>query len=88
MNCQRDINDIHRLVAEQERRAEIQAAMEAAVSEFNEACVRFSSAWRELESIAKKYDIRIVERNLQVPQEAVFKQGKTCYEASVLRLLK
>lgn len=66
----------------------MQTAMEAAVSEFNDACARFSVAWRELQSIAKKYNVRNVDSDLQVPQEAVFKHGINRYQDSVLRILK
>lgn len=83
LNCQRDIERIHQLAAEQEHKAQVQAIMDASVARFAEACVKFSEAWKELQSLADEYSIRVVSpHNLQIPTGAKFKQSNSPHEGT------
>lgn len=81
LNCLRDIQRIHELVAQEERSSQIQAIMDAAVPKFNEACAGLAVALAELQSLAAQHDIRVIsEYNLQLPTKAKFKQSNSPIE--------
>lgn len=81
LSLQRDIERIHELVAQEERKAKIQATMDAAIPKFNQVCVKFAEAWKELQNLANEHDIRVVSpHNLQIPTGAKFKQTNSLYE--------
>lgn len=82
INAQRDVERIRELVAQEQRKAQIQTAMDVALPKFNDACTRFNDAWAELQSVAAEHGIRVVCRALQIPSEATFKQSNNPYEGN------
>lgn len=81
LNCQRDIERIHQLAAEQEHKAQVQAIIDVALPKFNKTCVKFSEAWGELQSLADEYGIRVVSpHSLELPKGAKFKQSNAPHE--------
>lgn len=87
VNFQRDIERIRELVAQEQRKAQIQMAMDVVLPKFNDACTRFNDAWAELQSAAAEHSIAI-SHNLQIPSEATFKQSNNPYEGnSTINLL-
>lgn len=83
LSLQRDVERIRQLAAEQERKAKIQATMDAALPKFNEACARFVEAWEELQTLADEHGIHIVSpQNLQIPKQAIFRQTNKPHEGA------
>lgn len=81
LNFQRDIQRIQELVAQEERKSQVQAIMDAAVPKFNEACAALAVALAELQSVAAQHDVRVIsEYNLQLPTGAKFKQSNSPIE--------
>ena len=76
LNCLRDIQLINQLVAQEERKAQIGAVMDAALPKFNDACAGLHQAWLELQSIASEHGIRVNTQALKIPTEAVFNPGE------------
>jgi hypothetical protein len=75
LNFQRDIGQIQRLVLEQERKQEIQAAMDVALLKFNQVCTDFADSWAELQNVAGKHGLRFDATDLRAPLGATFQPG-------------
>ena len=76
LNARRDVEQIGRLVAEQQRKAEAQAAIIPVVAKFNQACSTLLTSMQELDAIATKHQVRIVKPELQFPTCANFDQNR------------
>lgn len=75
LNHRRDVQFIIKLVAEGERKARVQEAVDAAITKFDQACSNLDQAWKELEAIAAEHKICVIRGDLRAPASATFNQG-------------
>lgn len=75
LNCQRDIQFIIKLASEEERKAEIQTAVNLVITEFDQCCDALTQAMKKLEVIALEHKIRLIKGDLRAPASATFNQG-------------